>query len=751
MSVLSRGVVRRLSIAGVAWLAACGGGDASTTPTPNPNPNPTPTGGFTLGVGTTTPATVVQAGSGSATVTIARTGTFTGAVSLVLEGAPTGVTLATTPVVIASGTTSAVITVNATLNVPAAVYPLTIRAQATGVADQTAPLALTVVTRPASISLQRSTTAALSANAGGLPITFTVVINRIEFLGDVTFTVVSGLPAGVTATFTAPTPGANSTGVQLAVGATTTPGAYTAELRATGTGISPATLSVPFTVLGPGSIVAGVSRPIVSILQNGSGLTSVTVARTNFSGSVMLAVSGLPAGVTGTFDTNPIGTNGATLNFSAGPTVVPGTYQLTITATAPGVASGVVGMTLIVSAPPVGGNTSVRFCGPASEIPIWLGVQNGNSWTRVTMGANNTFTFDYPTIGSVAWVKQYGADDFRVSVTSATRDEVALVAAGQCPSPSNRSATGIVAGLSAIDQAQITFGPRAPTVPPTFASPGFSITGLPDGALDLLATRSTIESGALVVNRVLVQRAVNPANGASLGTLDFGSSSAITPETKSITIQGGAGGEQLFSSVSLRSAGGATISLGTTLFSSGTSGAYRHVPVSQLQAGDFHSLQASASRTASGVTTTRSVTQTVASPGVLTVPLGMVPGEPNVFIISSDALRARFVSFIPFQTDYTRLYASGWFQQSGTTRREIVVTVTERLVSISTGNLGTNAEVRSPNFTSAPGFDPLWETRPGIPATFFVSASGWAADGGFGAPLADGVLTRSYTKSGPVP
>ena len=749
MSVVSRVAIRSLSTLGVAVCAACGGGDTGTAPTPNPNP--TPTGGFSLTVGTTTPTTIVQAGGGSATVTIARTGTFTGAVSILVEGAPTGVTLATTPVVIASGATSAIVNFTVAVTVPAAVYPLTVRAQATGIADQTVPLPLTVVTRPPSISLQRSSTAALSANAGGVPITFGVVINRIEFLGDVTFAVASGMPAGVTASFSASTPGANSSTVQFTVGAATAPGTYTAELRATGTGISPAAISVPFTVLGPGSIVATVSRPIVSLQQNGSGLTSVTVARMNFTGSVTLAVSGLPAGALGTFDANPIASNGTTLNFSAGPNVIPGTYQLTLTATAPGVASGVVVMTLIVSAPTSGGNASIRFCGPAAEIPIWLGVQNGNAWTRITVSANNTFTFDFPTTGSVAWVKQYGADDFRISVTSATRDEIALIAAGQCPSPSNRTVTGVAAGLGAMDQAQITFGPRAPTVPPSFASLGFSITGLPDGSLDLLATRSTIEAGALVVNRVLVQRGLNPANGGSIGTLDFGGNAAITPETKSITIQGAGGGEQLFSSVSLRSAGGTAISLGTTPLASGTSGSYRHVPVSQLQAGDFHSLQASASQTTGSVTTTRSITQSVASPGAITMPLGAVPGEPNVRVSSSDALRTRYVSLIPLQADYTRLYTTGWFQQSGSTRRDIVVTVTERLASISVGNFGTNAELRSPNFTSASGFDPLWETRPGIPATYFVSASGWAADGGFSAPLTDGAVTRSYTKSGPVP
>ncbi len=734
---------------GVVVLAACGGGgDTGTTPTPPL------TGGFTLSVSGTTPAAIVQAGSGSATVTVNRTGTFSGAVSLSIEGAPAGVTVTPSAATVASGATTSALTIDVSLNVPAGSYPLTIRGQATGQSAQTTTLTLAVVTRPASVSLARSTSGALSTNAGGPAITFNVILSRIEYLGAVTLDVASGLPAGVTASFTnSPTSG-NSIGVSFAVAANTAPGSYTAELRATGTGISAATLSVPFTVLGVGSLTVGVSRTAVSIPQNGTGVTSITVARTNFTGAVTLAVAGLPTGATGTFDANPIASNGTSLTFAAGPNVIPGSYPITITASAPQVSTPAsVVMTLIVTATGAGGNTAIRFCGTAADIPIWLGFASSNSWTRVTMGANNTFTFEFPTQGSVAWVTQHGADDFRITITAGTRDEISLIAAGQCPSPSNRTATGTMAGLAVADQAQLVFGPRAPTTAPTFAAPNFSFTSLPDGALDLLATRATFDAGvaAFVVNRVFVQRALNPANGGSLGTFDFAGASAITPLSKTLTISGAAGGEQLLASTLFRTASGASIGLGTAVITSGTSGPIRHLPAANVQAGDFHTLQASASLTSGGYTIVRSATQTVATPISTSLTLGAVPGEPNVFVFESSAQRARFTSMIPFQPDYTRLYTAAWFQQTGNTRRDVLMTVTEAMAPITSGNMGTNAQLRVPDFSAAPGWNQLWESRPGLATNYAVSASGWTAAGGLNAPLTDGVLTKSYTRVGPVP
>jgi hypothetical protein len=726
-------------LCGVALLvlaSACGGGGDAPT-----DPEPAPTPAFTISVSGSTPATIAQASSGSATITISRTGGFTGAVSLAVEGAPAGVTI--TP-----GSTTTSLTIDVSLNVPAASYPLTVRASAAGVVTQTAAMNLVVVTRPASVSMTRSSSGAISGNVGGAPLSFTIILNRVEFLGPVTLDLVTALPTGVTATFTPNPTSGNSLTVSLTYAANAIPGSYTAELRGSGTGSAPATLSVPFTVVGAASMSVSVSRPTVSIPQNGSGLTSVTIARTNFNTAVTLSVVGLPAGVTGTFENNPAPSN-TTLNFTAGPAVVPGSYPLTVSASTPNVPTASTSMTLIITPVGVGGNFSIRFCGTPEDIPIWLGYSLGNAWVRVVIGANNTFSFDQGTQGSIVWVNQRGSDDFRITMVAGLRDELAVLTAAQCPSPSNRTATGTVTGVGVAEQAQVVLGPRISNPAPTFASPNFNFSALPDGAMDLLATRSAIESSALVVNRILVQRAINPASGGSVGTVNL--ATASVPESKTINIQGAAGGEQLATSAFLRTSGGASISLGNAFISSGNSGPYRHLPAAELQTGDFHTVQATATLSAGGYSITRSATQSMVAPATASLTLGAALVEPFVFAYETSAERTRFSSLIPFNSDYTRLYTAGWFQQSGNTRREFLITVTEAMASIGTGNHGTNAELRAPNFTSASGFNALWEPRNGLATNYLVTSSGWNATGGVAAPLADGVVTKSWSRFGPVP
>jgi hypothetical protein len=334
-----------------------------------------------------------------------------------------------------------------------------------------------------------------------------------------------------------------------------------------GTGVTPVVLSVPFTVVGAASLSLSLSRTTLSMAQNGSGVTSLSLTRTNKTNlPVTLSISALPAGVTATFADNPVLSNGTALNVVAGPATTPGSYPLTINATSTVGAAASVNMTLIVTGANTSGNMSIRFCGTAADIPIWLGFAPGNSWTRIPIGANNTFTFDFGSQGTVAWVTQRGADDFRINIVAGTLDEVAVIAASQCASPSNRTANGIASGLAVTDQAQIVFGPRSATTAPTFAAPNFSFTLLPDGALDLAATRSAVDiaAGALTVNKVILQRALNPASGGSIGTLDFNGASAIVPEQKTITAQGLVGGEQLLLSSAFRTAAGTSISLGST-------------------------------------------------------------------------------------------------------------------------------------------------------------------------------------------
>lgn len=119
--------------------------------------------------------------------------------------------------------------------------------------------------------------------------------------------------------------------------------------------------------------------------------------------------------------------------------------------------------------------------------------------------------------------------------------------------------------------------------------------------------------------------------------------------------------------------------------------------------------------------------------------------DPTVIVLESSPARIRFSTGVPLQSDYTRLYTAGWYQQSGGTRRDITLTISEAMSAITNGN---SVQMRVPNFSAAPGWDQLWESRPGIEATWLVSASGWTASGGLAAPVANAVVARSYVRTG---
>jgi hypothetical protein len=88
------------------------------------------------------------------------------------------------------------------------------------------------------------------------------------------------------------------------------------------------TLTVP-----AGSFALSSSAPAVSIAPSASGTDTVSVTDTGgFTGSVTLAVSGLPSGVTGVLAPNPA-TGTSVLTFTASSTATPGTSTITVTGT----------------------------------------------------------------------------------------------------------------------------------------------------------------------------------------------------------------------------------------------------------------------------------------------------------------------------------------------------------------------------------------------------------------------------------
>ena len=105
------------ALTALALLAAIGCGDDGTEPEGSISVSASPTS-----------LTLPQGGTGTVTVTVTRGGGFDDAVSVSVEGVPTGVTASVSPGSLTGTTTQAVVTVTVGSTVPPASYPITVRA-----------------------------------------------------------------------------------------------------------------------------------------------------------------------------------------------------------------------------------------------------------------------------------------------------------------------------------------------------------------------------------------------------------------------------------------------------------------------------------------------------------------------------------------------------------------------------------------------------------------------------------------------
>src|SRR5436853_450583 len=316
-------------VAGLAVVTGCGK-DGGTGPAAD----------YTLSLA---PAalTIVQGATSNTTVTITRTN-FTDAVTLSLGGAPTGVTGSFNPA--APTGTSATLTVSVGATVVPGVYNLTVNGSGSP-GNRSTPLTLTVSAAPDySLSLAP---AALTI-AQGATGTTTVTITRTNFTGAVTLSL-GGAPTGLTGAFDPAAPPGNTSTLTVSVGAAVAPGVY--NLTVDGTG-APGTRSTPLTLtvsVAP-DYTLSLAPAALTVAPGATGTTTVTIARTNFTGAVTLSLGNAPTGVTGSFNpAAPTGTS-STLTVSVGAAVAAGTYNLTVDGTgAPGNRS--TPLTLTVSAP----------------------------------------------------------------------------------------------------------------------------------------------------------------------------------------------------------------------------------------------------------------------------------------------------------------------------------------------------------------------------------------------------------------
>lgn len=198
------------------------------------------------------------------------------------------------------------------------------------------------------------TPASVSGAAGGSAVA-TLAINRNAFTEAVALAV-SGLPSGVTASFSGNNTTGNAAVLTLSIGAAVPVGSYSLTISGIASGVAnqSATLTLVVTASTGGSGGFSVAASAVTVANGSTGTVTVTVTRTGaFTGTVTLAVGGLPAGVTGTFQPVQIlaGQSVSTLSLPVTSAAALGTTTITITGSAAGLANQTASVQLTITAP----------------------------------------------------------------------------------------------------------------------------------------------------------------------------------------------------------------------------------------------------------------------------------------------------------------------------------------------------------------------------------------------------------------
>jgi uncharacterized membrane protein len=313
--------------------------------------NPAPAFTLTLAAAS---VSVLQGASGQVKIATAHIGSFNSAIALSATGAPSGVTASFSPSTIAApGDGTSTLTVGAASSAAAGTYTLTVQGVGGGV---TRTQTLTVSVQPAPGFALSASPNALTVTQG-LTGTATVSISGLAggFNSIVALSVASstgsGLPAGLTATFTpksVPAPGSGASALALTPSASMAPGTYPLTITASGGSVT-RTATLSLTVATAPSITLSTAASSISLLVGGAASVQIGAKATGgFQAPVALSPGTLPAGVTVNFAPATIASNGGsgTINVQTTSAAASGVYTITVTGTATGAAPASTSFTL---------------------------------------------------------------------------------------------------------------------------------------------------------------------------------------------------------------------------------------------------------------------------------------------------------------------------------------------------------------------------------------------------------------------
>lgn len=578
-----------------------------------------------------------------------------------------------------------------------------------------------------------STVITLQQGANG---TVTVNLTRAGgFSGAVTLAV-DGLPSGITATGGQIAAGAASGSVSLAAAAGATVGSATATIRATAAGVAAATasLGIQITPAPTGGFSLSTSPSALSIQQGASGQTTLSVARTApFTGAVQVSASA-PAGVTVTGLGSAIAGGDAAVGVAVGSGVAPGSYSITFTGSASGVADAGTTLDLTVTAAPAGSDFTWGFC---DDVPVWLAVKDGaGDWTQV-VGAGGQFSFTVTSdrVG-VAAVWDAGGGEFETTVWYLGRAEASLYI-GTCPT--YRTVNGTVVGLGLGQLANITLSHDATTLVGGTGTT-FTFDRVMAGANDFFASLVDASGGVPTLQTMFFQRDVDPGPGGSV-TVDFTGPDAFAPTTINVSAS------NLGTDVAATAASLLTPTMGASIITGAlpTGGPTWSVPVvpqGRLRAGDLMSVAVTAVASVSDPSRSRATVKYFSTVADQNLSLGPFLGTVAVTVPST-------APYARFRVQYTRQaeYMGHVLLSFGQPTRDVSMWITDDWLGAA-----TDLDVTFPDFSSVPGWLDLWGPLAGVSATWVVNANGWDGLPGIIGPgsFVDGLEVRSGIRFGTI-
>lgn len=309
------------------------------------------------------------------------------------------------------------------------------------------------------------------------------------------------------------------------------------------------------------------------------------------------------------------------------------------------------------------------FC--ANDVPVFFAYQNqGQGWNRVIPNAEGAVSFTATNDVVLAFVHQMGTA-YRTEFVFAANTELQKISGVAClEETGTKVVNGSVSGVSAGQLGQVTMNFASVYV--TSSQNTFSLAGLPDRAVDLVASRVNVTGATQASDRVIIRRSQAYVNNATMPPLDFNAPAAIVPVTVNATVTGVLSGDEVFVTNNFFSQLETSHMLGYQELGTNGSVPLPAIPTASMAAGDYHDLFAIAvDATGAG----RGVERYFTTPANQSLALGPVMSQVSVSTDATTPTR-RMRAVIPRQLTYGDAAAVFYVQETQFASTEVNVTMT---------------------------------------------------------------------------